>query len=55
MSFSEKGNKIYEGEFKNGDYHGKGVEYYANGTKQIEGVWIDGYLNGNGKEYYGDG
>ena len=49
--------EMYEGEFHNGEYNGKGVWHYSDGAK-LEGIWEDGFRNGkfhktfpNGKEY----
>ena len=34
---------VYEGEFKNGFYHGKG-KYFINDNRTIEGVWECGRI-----------
>ena len=44
--------KIYEGEFKDGKYDGKGIDYYINGTKIYEGEFKDGKYDGKGIKYY---
>jgi len=44
----------YEGEFKNGKRHGKGVFYYKNGDK-YEGEFKNRCINEKGIAYYNDG
>ena len=50
---------MYEGEFKNNNYHGHGTNWVTgyNGSivKQYEGNWIDNYRSGQGIEYYLNG
>ena len=36
------GKKRYEGELKDGKFHGKGILYDADGSKIYEGEWKDG-------------
>jgi hypothetical protein len=45
----ENGDR-YKGEFKDGDYNGKGIEYFANGNK-FEGEFRDDKRNGIGTYY----
>jgi len=44
----------YEGEFKNGKYHGQGTFCWTNGTKYI-GLFANGMCHGEGILYYNDG
>jgi len=37
-------NKIYDGGFKGGRYHGYGMLYYSNGNICVQGKFCDGYL-----------
>lgn len=37
----------YEGEFKNGNYDGKGLRHYRSGSKYL-GDWKNGKPNGSG-------
>ena len=37
----------YEGEYKDGKYHGQGIFSYPDGSK-YEGKWKDGEKNGQG-------
>jgi len=39
---------VYEGNFKDGIYHGKGIYIFKNGDKH-EGEWIYGKRNGKFK------
>ena len=41
---------VYEGNFKDGIYHGKGIYIFKNGDKH-EGEWIYGKRNGKFKDY----
>ena len=44
---------LYEGEYLNGEPHGKGKEYDDfDGNLEYEGEYINGKRNGKGKEYY---
>ena len=43
---------IFEGEYLNGQKHGKGKEYYDNGKLEFEGEYLNGKRQGKGKEYY---
>jgi len=50
----------YEGEYKDGKYHGQGISSYPDGSK-YEGKWKDGEKHGQGtltsrfeKEYIGE-
>ena len=44
----------YEGEKKDGKYHGSGTVYFSNGEKYI-GEFENGYIEGNGNYYYESG
>ena len=37
----------YEGEYKDGKYHGQGISRYPDGSK-YEGIWKDGEKHGQG-------
>ena len=41
----------YEGEYLNGQRHGKGKEYNWQGKIEFEGEYLNGKRNGKGKEY----
>jgi len=43
--------KVYEGEFRNGKYHGKGIQYFENGDK-YEGEFIKDKKSGFGKFFW---
>ena len=45
---------IYEGDFVEDKYHGRGIMTYANGDK-YEGEWKDDLRNGKGKLIYANG
>lgn len=49
-----KDGSIYQGEFKNGIVHGKGVLKFKNGSI-YEGEFEDGFMHGKGKKTYPDG
>jgi hypothetical protein len=49
----EDGSK-YEGEWKNGKQHGRGVYYRSNGTIAYEGDFKNGKMHGYGVYYYDD-
>jgi hypothetical protein len=38
----KNGKIVYEGEWKNNQRNGKGIEYNQNGEKVYEGEWING-------------
>jgi len=38
----KNGKIVYEGEWKNNQRNGKGIEYHQNGEKVYEGEWING-------------
>ena len=40
--YNINGNILYEGEWKNGKYHGKGTMYNNNGSILYEGEWENG-------------
>lgn len=44
--FNQAGEKVGETDFKRGDYHGKRVEYFANGAVKSEQFWVDGKRQG---------
>ena len=43
---------IFEGEYLNGERHGKGKEYNWDGKLLFEGEYIKGKRNGKGKQYF---
>lgn len=45
---------VYNGEFKNGEIHGKGVCHYPDGSK-YQGDWSRRYPEGEGTKTYADG
>ena len=52
--YDEDGNIKYEGEVRNGLYHGQGTLYLTDGAK-YEGQFADGKFHGQGTLYYADG
>jgi len=46
---------IFEGEYLNGQRHGKGKEYYYDDKLEFEGEYLNGKGSGRGKEYYING
>ena len=46
---------IYEGEYLNGERHGKGKVYYSDGKLNFEGEYLNGKKNGKGKVYHTNG
>lgn len=48
--YTEEGDKIYDGEWKNGKYHGYG-QYFLRGQCRYEGNWENGKRNGEGIAY----
>ena len=55
VEYDYDGNKIFEGEYKNGERNGHGKEYVNSGILSYEGEYENGKRNGIGKEYYCDG
>ena len=51
IEYYKNGNKRYEGNFKNGKFHGKGILYYLNGKKHYEGNWENSKKHGKGIQY----
>lgn len=45
----------YIGEMKDGEYSGKGTQYYPNGTVMYEGEFKAGQYHGKGKQYTSEG
>lgn len=45
---------VYNGDFKNGEIHGKGICYYPDGSK-YQGDWANRYPDGKGAKTYPDG
>lgn len=45
-------NGTYEGDFKNGYFHGQGTYTTADGTWIYKGRYENGYMNGSGTEYW---
>ena len=52
--YDENGQKLYEGEFKNGKYNGKG-KLFRNGKLKYEGDFVDDKLQGKGEEFDEEG
>ena len=48
--YTENGDKIYDGEWKNNKYHGYG-QYFLRGQCRYEGNWENGKRNGDGIAY----
>lgn len=46
------GYGIYEGDFRNGDFHGQGTYASEDGTWIYKGSYENGYKNGSGTEYW---
>ena len=51
-SHDEYHRKEYEGQWKNNERHGKGIEYWFYGEKEYEGQWRENKRNGKGNSYY---
>ena len=49
--YDDNGKLIFEGEYLNGERHGKGKEYNSDGKLKFEGEYLNGKRNGKGKEY----
>ena len=49
-----KTRNYYIGEYKDGDRHGQGTYWWANGYKYV-GEWKEGNYHGKGTEYTADG
>ena len=45
---------MYEGEFINGEFHGKGVWHFLDGVN-LEGFWEEGKKNGKFNKIYPNG
>lgn len=52
--YTEEGDKIYDGEWKNNKYNGYG-QYFLRGQCRYEGNWENGKRNGDGIAYNQDG
>lgn len=48
-AFDDEGQRIYEGEFDQGEFDGTGKEYFENGRVKYEGQWLDDQYHGKGK------
>ena len=55
IKYYENGNKLYKGDFKEGEYDGKGIKYYENGNKEYEGDLKEDKYDGKGIKYYENG
>lgn len=53
--FYDNDSILYEGEWNDFKYEGKGRLYYRNGQIEYEGNFLDGIRSGSGKEYYYSG
>ena len=47
-------SRTYEGEYKDGNFHGRGTRTYADGGV-YEGEWKDGQRHGRGTRTYANG
>ena len=54
IKYSSKGEKIYEGDFINGKFHGNGEYIWENGDF-YKGQWKNGLKHGKGTLYFNDG
>jgi len=55
LYYANNNTKWYEGQFKNGSFHGNGTTFYANGQKHAEGEWINDTLHGFTVIYFENG
>lgn len=55
VAYYADGMMRYEGEFKDGERHGKWVYYYNNGKKWSEGVYLNGKRQGLGQTWHKNG
>lgn len=53
--FDEAGNKVGETEFLRGDYHGRRVEFTADGKLKFEEHWVNGKRQGPQKAFDANG
>jgi len=53
--FNEKGEKVGETQFSGDNYHGKRVEYFANGKPRLVEEYVNGRHEGSVQEYSQDG
>ena len=54
-SWYENGQKMSEGNYKNGELNGRFTEWYKNGQKKYEGNLKDGKLEGLWTEWWENG
>jgi len=54
-SYYSNGELLYEGEYLNGQKHGKGKDYLIHGKLIYEGEYLNGKKNGIGKEFNSKG
>lgn len=53
--YYENGNVKYEGDYKNGFFHGNGTAYYEDGSIEYVGSFENGQFHGSGTIYYENG
>ena len=53
--YTPNGELVYEGEMKNGERHGQGIEYNEDGEIVYEGQFKNDEYHGQGTYYYSDG
>ncbi len=53
--FDQAGNKLGETEFLKGEYHGRRVEFAANGKLKFEETWVNGKRQGPQKAFDANG
>jgi hypothetical protein len=55
--YNERGNVLYNGEYKNGKKNGKGTQYYEDGKDimKYDGYFNNDYFDGTGIYYYKNG
>jgi antitoxin component YwqK of YwqJK toxin-antitoxin module len=53
--YDNNGDLLREGEYKQGNREGKGIDYYVSGAKSYEGSFVENTRNGAGKAYYENG
>ena len=49
------GKIIYQGMFKDDEYHGRGQEFWPNGHVKYDGMYINSRRNGFGQSYWENG
>ena len=49
---NKNGNKLYEGQFRDGWPHGQGEAFDIDGNLIYRGEWVNGFFEGEGKQFW---